>query len=93
LRKIRLFDAVFEGELAIEFFFLFLGQGVHEDDAIGERGLRLSAMRTGITGAGGAVFTEIEFVDLEWSAAIEVDTAFEFHKEQRFNMNLTDYME
>jgi hypothetical protein len=85
---------VLDRELAVEFFFLFFGQGVHKDDAVGERCLRLSTMRTDVAGAADSVFAKIEFIDLKRPAAIEIDATFEFHKEeQRFVMNLIDHAE
>jgi hypothetical protein len=75
----QLFDAVFERILAIEFYFLFLGQGVHEDHTVGEGGLDMATMRTGITGSKCFLSAEVKFIDLEWATAIEIRATFEFH--------------
>lgn len=65
---------------AVEFFFLFLRQCMHQDRAVTERSLRMAAMRTNVlTHLLARAAAEVELIDLKRPTATEIGTAFEFH--------------
>lgn len=87
----RLLDALLDRIIAVEFFFLLLRQSMYEEHAVGKSHLDLPTMRTGVSSRGRMVVRrKVELIHLKRPATIEISAAFEFHREQHFDMELID---